>query len=53
VGYVRHALGVQVSYQGFHGATARVLSMLYAGLFKRPQHAINISCPSDIDGIFG
>jgi hypothetical protein len=27
--------------------------MLNAVLFKRPQHAITISCPSDIDGILG
>jgi len=27
--------------------------MLDTVLFKQPQHAINIRCASDIDGIFG
>jgi hypothetical protein len=53
LGHVRPALGVQVLDKGFDGTTERVLSLLNAVLFKRPQHAINIGCPSDIDGIFG
>jgi hypothetical protein len=53
LGHVRHALGVQVLDQGFDGTTERVPSILNAVPFKRPQHAIKIGCPSNIDGIFG
>ena len=53
LGHVRHALWVQVSHQGFHGSTKGMLPILYAVLFQQPQHAINIACPSHIDGIFG
>jgi hypothetical protein len=51
-GHVRHARGVQVLDEGFHSSAKGMLSMLYAILFKRPQHAIKIGCPSHIHGIF-
>jgi hypothetical protein len=44
---------MQVGHQGCHGTTERVLSMLDTVLFQQPQHAINISCASDIHRIFG
>jgi hypothetical protein len=53
LGHVCHALWIQVSHQGFHGVTEGVLPILYAILFQQPQHAINIGCASNIDGIFG
>ena len=53
LGHVRHALWIQVSQQGFHGSTKGMLPILYAVVFQQPQHAINIGCASNIDGIFG
>jgi len=53
LGHVRHALWVQVGHQGFHGVTERVLSMLEAVLFQRPQHATHIGCASHIHRSFG
>jgi hypothetical protein len=50
---VRHTLGVQVLAKGFDDTTERVLSMLNTVLFKRPQHAINISSAAYIHCIFG
>jgi hypothetical protein len=52
VGHVRHALWVQVSHQGFHSVTARVLPILDAVLLQEPQHAINIGCASHIHSLF-
>jgi hypothetical protein len=53
LGHVHHALWVQVLDEGFHSSTKGMLRILYAVLFQQPQHAINIRCASDIDGIFG
>jgi hypothetical protein len=53
VGHVRHALGVQVLDQGFHSSAQGMLPILDAVLFKQPQHAVNIGCPSHIHRIFG
>ena len=53
VGHVRHALWIQVSYQGFHGSTKGMLPMLYAVLFQPPQHAIDIGCAPHTHGSFG
>jgi hypothetical protein len=53
LGHVRHALGVQVSHQGFHGSAKGMLPMLYTVVFQQPQHAINIGCASHIYGSFG
>jgi hypothetical protein len=53
LGHVHPALWIQVSHQEFYCSTERVIPILYAVLFKRPQHAIDIGCASDIHGIFG
>jgi len=53
LGHVRHALWMQISPQGFHGATEGVQRMLEAVLFQQPQHAIDIGCAAYIHGIFG
>ena len=53
LGHVCHTLWVQFLDKGFYGATEGVQRMLDAVVFKQPQHAINISCASNIDGIFG
>jgi len=53
LGHVRHALGVQVLGQGFHGATEGVERILSAVLVQYPQHASNIGCASYIHGSFG
>ena len=53
VGHVRHTLGVQVSHQGCHGATAGVQRMLYAGVFQYPQHAITIASAASLHRLFG
>jgi len=53
LGHARHALWIQISHKGFHGATEGVPRILYTVLFKQPQHAINIGRASDIHSIFG
>ena len=53
MGHVRHALGVQVLGQGFHGATEGVERILSAVLVQYPQHASNIGCASHIHGSLG
>jgi len=52
VGHVHPALWIQVSHQEFYGSTERVIPMLDAIVFQQLQHAITISCASDIHGIF-
>ena len=51
--HVRPALWVQVSHQEFYCSAERVIPMLDAIVFQQPQHAITISCASDIHRIFG
>jgi len=51
--HVRHARWIQVLDKDFYSTTERVLSMLDAVLFKRPQHAINIGYAAYIHGLFG